>query len=248
VNERRSPNPMLPLAMFRQRQFAAANLETFLVYAALGGLFFFLVIQLQVVAGFSAVLAGSALLPVTFIMLLLSARSGALSTSIGPRLPMSLGPIIAAVGVVLLLRIGPDASYTVDVLPGVTVIGLGLALMVAPLTMTVLAAVESEHAGVASGINNAVARAAGLLAVALLPLIAGISGDDYQQPQAFAEGFSIAMLTCAVLLLAGGLTAAVLIQKPRAERMAGPPARRQYCAVDGPPLHPAASAVPPARG
>src|SRR3954453_5521221 len=131
---------MIPPAMFRNRQFCAANLVTFLVYAALGGLFFFLVIGLQVVAGFSPVLAGSALLPVTFIMLLFSARAGGLSARIGPRLPMSLGPLLASCGALLLLRIGPGASYVQDVLPGVTVIGLGLALMVAPLTTTVLAA------------------------------------------------------------------------------------------------------------
>jgi len=133
------------------------------------------------------------------MMLHLSARAGALSTRIGPRLPMTLGPIVAAMGVLLLVRIGPDASFVADVVPGVTVLGLGLALLVAPLTTTVLAAAEAEHAGIASGINNAVTRAAGLLAVALLPLIVGISGDDYENPQAFAAGFDLAMLVCSAL-------------------------------------------------
>jgi MFS family permease len=205
--------------------------------------FFFLVIDLQVVAGFSPVLAGSALLPATFIMLVLSAWAGTLSARIGPRLPMSLGPILAAVGVLLLLRIGPGASYVTDVVPGVTVLGLGLALLVAPLTTTVLAAAEADHAGIASGINNAVARAAGLLAVALLPLLAGISGADYQQPQAFAAGFRIAMLVCAALLLAGGATAALLIRNPRPDRIVREPVR-QFCAVDGPPLQPTAGRRP----
>ena len=181
---------MLPPRIFASRQFTAANVVTFVVYAALSGVFFFLVVDLQVVAGFSPLLAGSALLPVTLIMLVLSARAGAMADRIGPRLPMTLGPIVAACGLLLLLRVGPNASYLTDVLPGVTVFGLGLALIVAPLTTTVLAAAESGHAGIASGVNNAVARAAGLLAVAVLPLIAGISGDDYQHPEAFAAGHS----------------------------------------------------------
>src|SRR5437588_5270680 len=189
INEQRSAHPMLPPRIFASRQFTAANVVTFVVYAALSGVFFFLVVDLQVVAGFSPLLAGSALLPVTLIMLVLSARAGAMADRIGPRLPMTLGPIVAACGLLLLLRVGPNASYLTDVLPGVTVFGLGLALIVAPLTTTVLAAAESGHAGIASGVNNAVARAAGLLAVAVLPLIAGISGDDYQHPEAFAAEF-----------------------------------------------------------
>ncbi|MDT4985471.1 MAG: hypothetical protein QOF95_2961, partial [Pseudonocardiales bacterium] len=159
LNEHRSTHPMLPPKIFANRQFTAANLVTFAVYAALGGVFFFLVVNLQVVAGFSPLLAGTALLPVTVIMLLLSARSGAMAGRIGPRLPMTLGPLVAAAGVLLLLRVGPGASYLTDVLPAVTVFGLGLSLIVAPLTATVLAAAETRYAGVASGVNNALARA-----------------------------------------------------------------------------------------
>jgi Na+/melibiose symporter-like transporter len=239
VNERRSPHPMLPPAIFRSRQFTAANIVTFVVYAALAGMFFFLVVYLQVVVGFSPVLAGSALLPVTVVMLILSARAGALASSIGPRLPMSLGPVVSAGGLLLLLRIGPGASYFLDVLPAVIIFGLGLSLLVAPLTMTVLAAAPAEHAGIASGINNAVARAAGLLAVAVLPLMAGISGDDYQRPEVFAAGFRIATLTCAVLLAAGGVLAALTIRNPPAPGTPRAERRRQFCAVDGPPLEPA---------
>src|SRR5947207_11528458 len=194
VNELRSPAPMVPPSIFANRQFTSANLVTLLVYAALSGVFFLLVVDLQVVGGFSPLLAGSALLPITAIMLVLSARAGALAGQIGPRLPMTLGPLVAAAGLLLLLRIGPGASYVFDVLPGVIVFGLGLSLLVAPLTATVLGAAEAQHSGIASGINNAVARAAGLLAVAVLPSLVGLTGDDYHQPETFAAGFRAALL------------------------------------------------------
>ena len=161
VTEHRSPHPMLPPKIFANRQFTAANLVTFAVYAALGAVFFLLVVNLQVVSGFSPLLAGVALLPITVIMLLLSARSGALAGRIGPRLQMTLGPLVAAGGALMFLRIGANASYLTEVVPAVVVFGLGLALIVAPLTTTVLAAAESRYAGIASGVNNAVARAAG---------------------------------------------------------------------------------------
>jgi EmrB/QacA subfamily drug resistance transporter len=238
VNERRSTHPMVPPGMFRNRQFTVANLVTLLVYAALGGLFFLLVVDLQVVAGFSPVLSGAALLPITLIMLLLSPQTGALTSRIGPRLPMSVGPIIGAVGVLLLLRIGPGAGYISDVLPGVGLFGLGLAVLVAPLTTTVLAAAPAEHAGVASGVNNAVARAASLLAVAVLPLLAGISGDDYERPEIFAAGFRTAVLLCAALMIAGGVVAAVGIRNPTARTAAPRNLRERCCAVDGPPIQP----------
>jgi EmrB/QacA subfamily drug resistance transporter len=237
INERQSSHPMLPPDIFKNTQFTAANLVTFVVYAALGGLFFFLVVDLQVVAGFSPTLAGAAILPVTALMLLLSAQAGALSTRIGPRFPMSAGPIIGAGGVLLLLRIGPAASYATDVLPGVVLFGLGLSLLVAPLTTTVLAAVPAEHAGVASGVNNAVARAAGLMAVAVLPLLAGISGDDYQNSERFNAGFHMAAIVCAALMIAGGLIAVLAIRNPTEPAGAPRKERRLSCALDGPPLH-----------
>jgi EmrB/QacA subfamily drug resistance transporter len=173
--ERRSTHPMLPVDVFASRQFTAANLVTFTVYGALGGVFFLLVLHLQIVAGFDPLLAGLALLPTTAAMLLLSARAGALAQRIGPRLPMTVGPLTCAGGILLMLRIGPGASYVGDVLPAAVIFGLGLSLTVAPLTAAVLAAASVRHAGVASGVNNAVARAAGLLAVAALPVIGGIS-------------------------------------------------------------------------
>jgi MFS family permease len=189
--------------------------------------------DLQVVAGFSPLLSGAALLPVTVIMLVFSARAGALAARIGPRAPMTAGPVVAGAGVLLLLRVGPDASYLTDVLPAVVVFGAGLALLVAPLTTTVLAAAEAQYVGVASGVNNAVARAAGLLAVAVLPVVAGISGDDYQDAAAFDRGFGVAMVTCAVVLVVGGLLAALVIRNPA---HLGTTDRHHHCEVDGPPV------------
>ena len=238
VNERRSPHPMVPPSMFRNVQFTATNVVTFVVYAALGGVFFLLMVQLEVVAGFSPLVAGSALLPVTVIMLLLSERAGALSASIGPRLPLSVGPLVAGCGVLLLLRVGQDGSYVQDVLPAVSVFGLGMALVVAPLTTTVMASTGADHVGIGSGINNAVARAAGLLGVAVLPLLAGLSGDDYERPQVFAAGFRTAMIACAVLLIMGGGLAAIIIRNRVSADVRRRPIRKQFCAIDGPPLQP----------
>jgi EmrB/QacA subfamily drug resistance transporter len=217
VTEHRSPHPMLPPRIFANRQFTAANLVTFAVYAALGAVFFLLVVNLQVVSGFSPLLAGVALLPITVIMLLLSARSGALAGRIGPRLQMTAGPLVAAVGALMFLRIGLDASYLTDVVPAVVVFGLGLTLIVAPLTTTVLAAAENRYAGVASGVNNAVARAAGLLAVAVIPVLAGIGGDSYLHPDAFAGSFRTAVFICVGLLVTGGIISALTIRNPPAD-------------------------------
>ncbi|CAN5375116.1 MFS transporter [soil metagenome] len=211
VAERRQQHPMMPLTIFSSAQFSAANAVTFLVYGAFGGVFFLLAVQLQVVAGFSALAAGTALLPITVVMLLLSARGGQLAQRIGPRLPMSLGPLICAAGLLLMLRIGRHARYFTDVVPPVLVLGLGLALLVAPLTATVLAAIDSEHAGVASGVNNAVARAAGLIAVAALPAVVGLTGESYTHADIFLHGFRKAILICVLLLvLAAGLAASTI--------------------------------------
>ena len=235
ARERWAREPMLPLGIFRSRVFTATNLVTFAVYAAIGGVFFLLVLELQVVSGYSALQAGTALLPSTLMMLLLSARAGALAARIGPRWPMTVGPLTSAVGVALMTRIGPDASYVRDVLPAVSLFGLGLAFTVAPLTATVLAAVPDRHAGLASGVNNAVARVAGLLAVAVLPLVAGLSGEANTNPDLLDPAFTTAMIVCAGLLATGGLVAALTIRLPQtgadlAQR------QRQSCAVDAPPL------------
>ncbi|MQY13364.1 Multidrug resistance protein Stp [Streptomyces sp. RB5] len=234
--ERRVRNPMLPMSVFASRQFTAANLVTFAVYAALGGVFFFLVLELQVEGGVGPVLAGMALLPVTVIMLLLSERSGKLAQHIGPRIPMTVGPAVSAGGLLLMLRIGADASFAVDVLPAVSVFGLGLAITVAPLTATVLGAADTRHAGVSSGVNNAVARAAGLLAVAALPLVVGLSGDDYRDPEAFGDGFRGAVLVCTGLLVVGAVLAWATIRSDVLEDGEGEAEAPFHCAVGAPPL------------
>jgi EmrB/QacA subfamily drug resistance transporter len=214
--ERTSRHPMLPLDLFASRQFTGANLVTFVVYAALGGSLFLLPIELQRVVGYSPLASGVALVPITVVMLLLSARAGRLAQRIGPRLPMTLGPLLAAAGLALLVRVDSGGSYLTDVFPGVLVFSLGLSLTVAPLTSTVLAAASAEHAGIASAVNNDVARVAGLLAVAVLPVAAGISGADALTPAVFGAGFRMAVLLAAGLCAAGGLVAFATIRRPGA--------------------------------
>jgi EmrB/QacA subfamily drug resistance transporter len=242
VVQRRIPDPLVPPVLFRNAQFSAANAVTLLVYAALGALWVLLVLQLQVVAGFSPLMAGSALLPVTVLMLLFSARVGALAQRIGPRLLMTAGPLVSAAGVLLMLRIGPGASYLTEVLPATVLFGAGLTLLVAPLTATVLDSAADRFAGVASGVNNAVARAAGLLAVAVVPVVAGISGADYADPAAFTAGFRTAVLVCAGLLVAGAVVSAVWIRRPLGAEEEHDHLRLEecpHCAVTGPQLCPA---------
>jgi EmrB/QacA subfamily drug resistance transporter len=207
VRERRTADPMLPPAMFADRQFTGANLSTLAVYGALGGASFFLVLQLQTVLGYDATLAGAAMLPSTLALILLSARAGALAQRIGPRWPMTIGPLVAATGMLLLTQVGAGSPYWTGVLPGSLLLGLGMSLVVAPLTATVLGAAPGALAGVASGVNNAVARAAQLLAVAALPVAVGLSGDDYAHPAVFSAGFTAAMAACAVLMALGGVVA-----------------------------------------
>jgi EmrB/QacA subfamily drug resistance transporter len=217
VWEQHTPAPMLPLDIFASRQFTAANLVTFVVYGALSGSLFLMPIQLQRVLGYSPVASGVALVPITVVLLLLSARAGRLASRIGPRLPMTLGPLGVAAGFALFTRIGPGASYLVDILPASIIYGLGLTLTVAPLTSTVLAAAPPEHAGIASAVNNDVARTAGLLAVAVLPVVAGISGAGALEPDRFAAGFRTAMAIAAVLCAAGGVLSWLAIRNPEPE-------------------------------
>jgi EmrB/QacA subfamily drug resistance transporter len=245
--ERESPQPMLPLSIFESRQFTGANLVTFVVYAALGAVFFLLVVFLQVALGYSAIEAGAASLPVTALMLFLSPRAGALAQKIGPRIPLTVGPFVIAAGMFLMSEIDIGDSYTASILPGVIVFGLGLSLVVAPVTITVLAAADPRQAGIASGVNNAVARTAGLLAVAILPLVAGLTGADYQDPSAMSDGFTIGMRVAAVVAAAGGVLAFLTIEDDVLDRAKDEPERQpcqdaieqapeRHCAVAGTPL------------
>ncbi|MEV6547737.1 MFS transporter [Streptomyces sp. NPDC051597] len=231
--ERRLTDPMLPPEIFASRQFTAVNLVTVCVYAAFGGFFFLAALQLQVVAGYSALGAGAALLPTTALMLLLSARSGELGERIGPRLPLTVGPLLCAGGMLLMLRVGEGASYPRDVLPAVVVLGLGMVTLVAPLTATVLGSVDAGRAGLASGINNAAARAAGLIAVAALPLVAGMSPSAYRSAAEFGSTFRRAMPVCAGVLVVGAVLAYATVRRPRAGCHAE---CRVCCGVAGPPL------------
>jgi EmrB/QacA subfamily drug resistance transporter len=201
----RRPGAMAPAELFVSRVFSAANLMTFLVYGALGAVLFLLVLQLQVSAGYSALQAGIATLPITVIMLLFSSRAAVLAARTGPRFPMAFGPLICAAGVVLLAFIDRHASYAAHVFPGMLLFAVGLTALVSPLTTAVLAAAPDRHAGVASGINNAVARAGSLLSVAALPALVGLSGADYRNPAELTDGFRHALLLCAALLVGGGL-------------------------------------------
>ncbi|MET8310397.1 MULTISPECIES: MFS transporter [unclassified Micromonospora] len=214
LERRRGDAAMLPTGLFSSRLFSVLNIFTVVVYAALGGFTFFFAVYLQNVVEWSAFRTGIALLPMTVLLLIGSARAGALSARIGPRLPLSIGPVVSAAGLLLLRGVGPDASYWLDVLPGVLLFGLGLTLVVAPLTASVLAAVEDRFSGVASGFNNAASRAGGLLAVAALPLLVGLSGGGYEQKAELTNAFRGAMTWCAGLLLAGAVLALVLVHRP----------------------------------
>jgi EmrB/QacA subfamily drug resistance transporter len=209
---RQRAHPLLPLEVFRSRQFTGANVMTLLVYAALSGLLFLLMPQLQANLGYSALKAGAALLPVSVIMLALSPVAGRVATRIGPRLPMAIGALVAAVAMILFSRVGPGASYMGVLLPAAVVFGLGLGTLVAPLTAAVLGAVNERDAGLASGINNAAARLAGLLAAAALPLAAGLGGMTHLNGPEFAAGYTRAMWICAGLCAAGAVVALVTIR------------------------------------
>ncbi|MFD8815416.1 MFS transporter [Streptomyces sp. NPDC059627] len=212
--EKRRQDPMLPLDIFGSRQFTALNIVTLCVYGAFGGYFFLTALQLQVVAGYSALAAGTALLPTTALMLLFSARSGALADRIGPRIPLTVGPLLCAAAMLLMLRVGEHADYLTDVLPAVLVQGVGMVTLVAPLTASVLASVDTARAGIASGINNAAARAASLLAVAALPLLAGMGPEAYRSATAFDAAFDRAMPICAGVLVVGAALAFALVRRP----------------------------------
>jgi len=215
VTERRARHPMLPTSLFASRVFSVINMVTFAVYAALSGAVLFLVLFLQVVAGWTALRAGAAILPSSLLMLLLASRFGGAAVRIGARPLMICGCLTAATGFVLLSRSPSDPSYALNILPGVTLQGLGLAMTVAPLTGTVLAAAPDELAGTASGVNNAVARTAALMAVAALPVIVGLSGSEYADPASLAPAYRTALLVCAVAIAAGAALTMVGLPRSR---------------------------------
>jgi len=226
-------DPLVPPRLFRSRNFTVTNLETVLLYAALGVSFFLVVYQLQVAAGWSALRAGSALIPATLLMFLFSARSGALAQRIGPRLQLTVGPLFTGAGLLLLSRIGSDPSWVSDVLPGAVVFGVGLSTFVAPLTATVMGSVDADHVSIASGVNNAIARTASLAAVAVIPAVSGLSvaTGAAEVTSAYRESLVIAAV---VAMLASPLGFLGLGAHARTGRSS----RRRYCSVDGPPLQP----------
>jgi len=236
--ERRGRDPMLPLGLFASRQFSGANAVTFVVYGALGGALFLLPVMLQVVVGYSPLDSGLALLPLTVIMLAFSARSGQLSARIGPRLQMTVGPVLVGAGLALLARATTPGSYWVQVFPAVVLFGAGLAVTVAPLTATAMGAAPEQRSGIASAVNNTVARAAGLFAVAVLPVLAGLTGAAALEPTQLAHGFRLAVFMAGATCAAGGLLAALTIRNPR-RTPTPPPAADQtsfHCALGAPPL------------
>jgi EmrB/QacA subfamily drug resistance transporter len=215
--ERRAAQPMLELSLFARRNFSVGNIETLALYAGLAILFFYLVIFLQQVAGYSALEAGLATLPTTLIMFALSSRFGALADRHGPRLFMGAGPLIAAAGILLLLRTGLNTSYVADVLPAVLVFSLGLTMTVAPLTAAVLADADETDAGIASAVNNAVARVAGLVGVPIAGVVAAstLVGDTFVADDGSVDAFHRVVVICAVLVAAGGVVGALGIANPR---------------------------------
>ncbi|MDQ1137413.1 EmrB/QacA subfamily drug resistance transporter [Microbacterium sp. SORGH_AS 1204] len=196
VRQRLARDPMMPLDLFRSRNFWAGNLATVFVYAALSLNGFVVSVYLQQGAGLPATLAGLASLPSTILMIVLSSRMGSLAGRYGPRLFMTLGPLVMAVGSLLLLSVGDQFDYWTQVLPGIVVFGLGLTATVSPLTAAVLGAIESERSGIASAVNNAVSRVAGLLAIAAVSAVVGGALD--------LDGFHRAAIVTAALMVLGG--------------------------------------------
>ena len=203
-HERRTAQPMLPFDVFSVRNFSVGNIATFTIYAALSLQGFLLVIFLQQLAGFSATLAALASIPVTVIMFLLSSRFGALSGKYGPRLFMSLGPIVAGLGTLWMATVTIPTDYWTQILPGIILFGLGLSMTVAPLTSAILGSIDAKQAGIGSAINNAVSRIAGLIAIAMIGIFIGTQLD--------LAGFQQGIIICAGLLIAGGIISAIGIQ------------------------------------
>jgi len=241
VLQKRSADPLVPVELFNNRTFLLSNVLTFLVYAALGGVMVLLVLQLQISLGYSPTASGLASVPITIIMLMASSTSGKFAQRNGPRWQLVLGPIVIGLGMLMLRNAAPGATYLTGVLPGVLVFGLGLAAVVAPVTATVLASAPDHHAGVASGVNNAVARTGSLLAMAVLPAAVGLTGEDYRNPAVMTSGWQLALVLCAVAAIAGGLLALGVDNRVLATEHEQPdnphPGDCLHCGVEGPPTH-----------
>ena len=233
LHERRTPEPMLPLELFKRRNFAFGNIQTFSMYGGLGAMFFFLTLFLQQVAGYDALEAGIATLPTTLVTFALAKRAGRLADRYGPRLFMGCGPLVAAVGIALMLRMDENIDYWTELFPALLIFSLGLVATVAPLTATVLADADEHNAGIASGVNNAIARVASLLCVAAIGAVVsavytngmgGNAGETLEvipgMPQsitASVDAFHVGIGICAVLVAAGGVLGLVGIRNPRRE-------------------------------
>lgn len=218
VAQRHASHPMTPPKLFASRVFTVINVVTLFVYAALAGSMFFLAVYLQVTAGWTPLEAGAATVPVSVVMLFLASWFGGYATRHGARTPMVAGALVLAAGLAL-LALAPDRpNFLLHILPGVLLQGFGLSMLVAPLTGTVLAAVPDSRSGVASGINNAVSRTAGLLAIAALPLLVGLSGDDYRIPHQVADAYRASMWWCAGWVLVGAALTFVGLRPDRQRR------------------------------
>ncbi|WP_051425533.1 MFS transporter [Jiangella gansuensis] len=249
--ERVAAHPMVPLSLFADRTFSGINIMTFAVYAGLSGVMFFLIMQLQVSLEWSPLEAGIATLPITILMLLFSGRSADLAARFGVRPPLVVGTACGAVGIALLSAVDAGDGYVAGVLPGVTLLGIGLTILVPTLTATVMASAPQHLAGIASGVNNGVSRAAGLIAVAALPAVAGLSGEAYADPVQLTDAYRIAMLVCAGLLVLGVVAAAAIrpqaLTEPPATEPAGAPVPAGEAETAGEASAPSAP-CPPAPG
>lgn len=254
--ERRAKNPMLPLELFRSRQFASANLLALVAYAALGGVIFLFVAFLQITLGYTAVQAGAATLPITLLLLTLSTPSGAITQRIGPRIPLTIGAAVTGAGLLLMAQLHPGDSFFPAVLLPLIVFGVGLAALITPITATVLASVDAQHSGIASAVNNALSRLGQMIAVAALPLVAGLSGSAFEDPARMAAGFPVAMTVAAGASFAAALLAWTTISSDALNRPGTdaqgvprelPPSLKRNCPVAGTPLATSLDTAPSSR-
>ena len=236
---------MLPLELFRSRQFASANLLALVTYVALGGVIFLFVAFLQVSLGYTALQAGAATLPITVLLLALSTPSGAIAQRIGPRIPLTIGAVLAGAGLLMMAQIHRGDRFLPAVLPALIVFGIGLGVLITPITATVLASVDSRHSGIASAVNNELSRLGQMIAVAALPLAAGLSGSAFEDPAEMAAGFPVAMTVAAGMSFAAALLAWTTISSDALSRSGTdtrqvledlPPSLKRNCPVAGTPL------------